>query len=83
MSLGQLKLSMSKTRLSHSAPSPHHDPTSLSFQIFRIPPFSLIQVGSHPFCLQDFFFLIFIYWAVLGLSCGRWTVSCGMWDLVP
>ena len=80
MSLGQLKLSISKTRLSHSAPSAYHDPTSLSFQIFRIPPFSLIQVGSHPFCLQDFFFfLIFIglCWVSV-VADGLLVVACGI-----
>ena len=25
----------------------------------------------------------FIYLAALGLSCGTWTLSCDMWDLVP
>ena len=30
-----------------------------------------------------FFFLIFIYLAVLGLSCSMWTLRCSIWGLVP
>ena len=83
MSLGQLKLSMSKTRLSHSAPSPHHDPTSLSFQIFRIPPFSS-RLDLILFAVRIFFFFFFnIYLLGCAGSQLRQTDCCGMWDLVP
>ena len=36
-------------------------------------------------CLRSFSFFkkIFIYLAVLDLSCGMRALSCGMWDLVP
>ena len=41
-------------------------------------------------CTPFFFFLVFIYLAILGLSCGtryssaaEFELSCGMWDLVP
>ena len=62
------------------------------FFIFTCWPAGHWNVGAF------FFFLIFIYLAVPGLSCGTWdlllmaceifscsmqTLSCGMWDLVP
>ena len=31
---------------------------------------------------HTFFFLIFIYLAVLGLSCGTRDLHCGVWDLL-
>ena len=39
---------------------------------------SLLMLPGYAVSLLKLFYL-----AALGLSCGIWTVSCGMWDLIP
>ena len=64
-------------------------PNPLTKPIVSLPGFVLETNKKHPikFEYDVIIFLVcvhlFIYLAVLGLSCGMQTIICSMWDLVP
>ena len=62
-------------------------PQEICWATVDLLPTTDICLSSSPLtngkALSASFIYIYIYLAVLGLSCGIQTLSCGMWDLVP
>ena len=62
----------------------------LVWKMEKCPGFSCLGVFLHLETSSGYFgnvssllVYLFIYLAALGLSCGMWTLSCDVWDLVP